>query len=62
MEFVPISDATLFADSDLHRRLVPFNPNFRVAGQKPSQGRKPRNWIADCDGQQARARLYATQA
>ena len=56
--FVPMSDIELGDDSNLYRRLVPFDPSYLVAGHGSDGGRKPRNWISESDRKQARDRLY----
>ncbi len=60
--FVPMSDATLRDNNELYGKLVPFNPEFVVRGQTPGEGRKPKNWISDCNYEDARERLFSTQA
>ena len=60
--FVPMSDATLRDNNELYGKLVPFNPEFLVRGQKTGEGHKPKNWVSECNVEQARERLYSTQA
>ncbi len=57
--FVPMSDVALGADSNLYRRLVPFDPSYVVAGQAADGGCIPRNWISKSSCKQARERLDA---
>ncbi len=60
--FVPMSDAVLGANGEVCQRLVPFDPSFVVENSVVGEGNKPRNWVSDCDYQQARERLYSPQA
>ena len=57
-----MSDAALGVDGDLYQQLVPFDPAFLTEGQEIREGRKPDNWISECDYEQAKERLYATRA
>lgn len=59
--FIPMSDAALGSDSDLYQQLVPFDPSFLTDGQRAKEGRKPSNWVSECDYEEARERLYATR-
>lgn len=60
--FVPMSDATVGDNGEFNPGLVPFDPSFLAPNRPVLDGNKPRNWVSDCDRQQAKARLYATQA
>ena len=58
--FVAMSDASLRDRSELYQQLVPFNPSFLKDGAR--EGRKPFNWVAECNYDQARERLAASKA
>ena len=60
--FVPMSDAALGANGEVCQRLVPFDPSYLTELEPVSEGHKPSNWVSDCDFEQAKERLYATQA
>ncbi|MBL6689925.1 MAG: hypothetical protein ISP91_06000 [Pseudomonadales bacterium] len=60
--FVPMSDAALGVNGELCQSLVPFDPSYLVVSESISEGRKPSNWVSDCDYERARERLYATEA
>lgn len=57
--FVVMPDSMLLDEGDLPGELVPFNPEFLVRRRQPGEGHKPKNWISDCNPEQARARLHA---
>ncbi len=56
--FIPLSDTSLGESSELYQKLVPFDPSYLDDVRPQDEGRKPYNWIADCNGEQARARLF----
>lgn len=57
--FVPMSDATLGTNGEVLQQLVPFDPSYLEENAR--EGHKPANWVADCDYQQARERLFAAR-
>ncbi|MDA0978519.1 MAG: hypothetical protein O3B72_08175 [Proteobacteria bacterium] len=58
--FVPMSDATLGMNGEVHQQLIPFDPAF-LEEARPREGHKPANWVAECNYEQARQRLFAVQ-
>ena len=60
--FVPMSDAVLGANGEVCQQLVPFDPSFLMEAHAPREGSKPSNWITESDCEQARERLFATEA
>ncbi len=60
--FIPLSDTSLGESSELYQKLVPFDPSYLDAASPQDEGRKPYNWIADCNVEQARARLFESAA
>ena len=60
--FVPMSDATVGENGEVDMALVPFDPAFLAQSRVVHEGNKPTNWVANYDGQQARARLSAASA
>ena len=55
--FVPMSDDVLGANGEVCQRLVPFDPSYLAEGTPVGEGNKPRNWVSDCNYEQARERL-----
>ena len=60
--FVPMSDLALVSDSQLYRRLVPFDPSYMVAGHETDEGYKPSNWIPEPESSQEKDRRYTSGA
>ncbi len=56
--FIPLSDTSLEKSSELYQKLVPFDPSYLNDVRHQDEGRKPHNWVADCNCEQARARLF----
>ena len=59
--FVPVSDAVLEANGEVCQWLVPFDPSWLPVSAAISEGSKPGNWVGDCNYEQARERLFATE-
>ncbi|MDC0069162.1 hypothetical protein OAL10_10280 [Gammaproteobacteria bacterium] len=59
--FVPMSDAVLGDNGEVCQSLIPFDTSFLGNTQDAVEDRKPSNWVPDCDRDQARQRLLATQ-
>lgn len=57
--FVPMSDATLGENGEVNQRLIPFDPSFLAEQEEQRPGNKPSNWVADCNYEAARERLFA---
>ncbi len=60
--FIPMSDATVGANGEICQRLVPFDPSYLKVSGTIGEGCKPSNWVSDCNYEQARERLFATEA
>ena len=59
--FVPMSDSALGDNGEVCQRLIPFDLSFLGSTQEPGAGKKPNNWVADSDREQARQRLFSAQ-
>ena len=59
--FVPMSDSALGDNGEVCQRLVPFDLSFLGSTQTPCAGKKPSNWVSNCDREQAKKRLFSAQ-
>ena len=60
--FIPMCDDVLGDNGEVCQRLVPFNLSFLGGKEESAEGRKPSNWVSDSNYEQARERLFASQA